>query len=350
MLERVRMTCFMTANTHPDYSDGWILNELYDQELTLFGRNIVNARSGYWLSVDDRVATAAQSFLTRIPSRAYAGGLESVSVSYQPLATANWIRMTELSENEVPALDLDAGSTGEPYNYVIRGDRFIPVPAANSAVQAYRVKWYRRPSMLVLPQDGRNVLTNNATVTSTPRGLISSYSQLTSTTWAVTCNVFPWDMTPAVPVVPVNGTYLVDIVRNDFSSGFSEVIVANAVASWAGTFPVTLTVSSATGDMNNVLTSVFGASSTIDYLRFVDQCEYPQLPREFHRSLCDATSIKILSELGLDKKAAQLASQLSADLGRFQDVITPRVKSEAKDINMPNLYRGTGRSWQVKFP
>lgn len=346
LIERVRRTCFFTSATHPDFTDQVILDELNDQQTELFGRNVVNARNGYWLVVTERnLASLTQlGFIDSaylLHERAALGGLESVAISLQ--SPFSWIPLDEFSESEVPQFDLPSNQTTIPTGYVIRGDRIQLIPAPSAAVVGLQIKWYRRPSKLVLPQDGN--------AGSTSRGRVTS---ITPASGLGTCVVdaLPFDMSATPPAV-LNGSYPIDIVRGDYSSQWSEVIFSGSVT-FSGSTSLSLVGSQqlrSFGTSNNVIANSGNGPVTSDFVRLADTSDWPQLPREFHRSLADAVSIKILTELGLHAKAERLAASLAADLNRFQDMITPRTKSSAKDICAPGgMYRGNARGWTVRFP
>ena len=89
-----------------------------------------------------------------------------------------------------------------------------------------------------------------------------------------------------------------------------------------------------------------------DYVRIAQQTDWANLPDDYARCLADACAIKILLQLGDDKKAGSLTAVMGSDLGRFRDLLTPRVKNTGgTDIIAPfGMYRGNGVPWQVKFP
>lgn len=328
LIARVRLNCFFSSASHPDYTDAAIMDELWDQENELFGRNIINARSGYWLTYIDRALLTSDPVpgSVRLHPRGASGTFESAAISYQ--APDLWIPMSALTETEVPMYDLPTGQLGTPFHYVPRGDQLQLVPVPNASALKVRIKFYRRPNKLVIAQDGF--------AGTTRRGQVLSTTGSTQ----ITMNSLPFDPNTGIAIT---GTQRFDVIRGGAAGNWADVIFSG-IANFSGT---TITLS---GVFSDDLPQ-FAAILPGDFVRLGDTSEWPQLPVDFHRALADATSIKILTQLGLDQKAASIATQLAADLNRFQDVITPRGKDGAKDIVAPHgLYRGNARGWVVKFP
>lgn len=346
LIERVRLGVFTTAANHPDYTDAVIMTELWNQLLKVFGRNIINARSGYWLAQDYWTSSLQLNGGMIISPRAYGSNLEKVELSQVAYQVGDFFEIEEVEEGQVNNLDLPVGQTGSPYSYVQRNDLCQLIPFPNASVLAGRLTFYIRPSKLVAPQDG--------TQGSTLRGFITGNPAVTGnrqspTSISITMNALPFDMTLNVPAAPSGAGVPIDIVRGGEGS-WHEVIYRGTYSFAGGT----------TGNINDAQLNP-GAFVPLsiaalkmrqgDYVRLAGQSEWPALPDDYHDCLADCATIRILKQLNMSMKADDLVGMLSSDLDRFQDLITPRAKNSAKDIVAPQgLYRGSSKGWAVKFP
>lgn len=297
----------------PDYTDAWIMNELNDMHSQLYERTIVNSKQGYWRKSFNVVTSVGVPYIT-VPPRACAGGLAKVDIALD--STLSWIPMREVNEDDIRLYESNV--TGQPMVFIMRGDaiQLVPTPSANT--WTIRVTYYSRPSYLVTPQSA---------------GLI--------TVPLSNGSVF---VTNGVPVNQVTSAALavndvVDIVR---STGWHELqIIAAKISVISG---AQVTINAGTQD-----TTVIAAG---DYIRAAEQTDWPNIPDDYTRSLCDAVAAKILVQLNLTDKSTALQSELAADLTRFQDLLSPRVKNTGgTDVVAPfNMYRGNSRTRVVKYP
>lgn len=307
--EATRQTAFIgTAAQYPAYTQAIVLNELNDKLQSVFEDIVVKARSGYWLH--EFVYTVASSARFRIPPRAVVGGLEKVEVS----TAASGQPFSKLTE--VPASvaqDYEQLTTGTPRVFTVQGDQveLIPQPVAGSVV---RMTYYIRPSRLVPEQSNPNA---------TQRGRITAVNVGART---VTVNALPFDQSLTVPVAITSALQTVDIVHPD---GWHELSLVGASQTISG---LVLTLGG-TDSLSDVQVG--------DFVRVADQTDWPCLPDDFHRSLCDATAVKILLEMNVSDKATVLAASNNSELERFRSLLLPRVKSEPKQI--PILARSRGR-------
>lgn len=325
LIARVRMAAFIGDETQTeDYTDAWILNELNDMHRQLYERSIVNARSGYWRKALN-VPVIAGTSQYPVPPRAVVGGLDRIDIAFD--ANLNWVTLPEVSEDE--ARMWESGSPSEPRAFIMRGDQIVilPVPNANCTL---RLTYYSRPSLLMKQQSST---LNGGTV----RGLIQAViPAITGFPGAVNINALPLDQSLATPVAIVTGA-LVDVVR---PTGWHELQVIASPCQVLG-----LTASFIVGvDVSTIQVG--------DFLRAAEQTDWPNIPDDYARTLVDATAVKILGQLGDYQKAQVLTDELSADLTRFQDLLSPRVKNTGGiDIVAPfNLYRGSNRNRVVRYP
>jgi hypothetical protein len=318
------------ANT--DFSDAWILNELTDQLCQLYERAIVNARSGFWLKNEVRAVTQGTS-IYRVPLRAVVGGMNRVEISYD--GQQSWCLLDEVDEAQAMNYELGGGQQGQPVRFVLRGDEITLLPTPNNSTYAIRIFYYLKPSRLVAPQ---------ASLTA---GLVSNVNNTTKviTTSAAASSIDAAGASTAMTV----GSWTVDVVSGTSGSfGITDLVNSGWHEVSANTLVATVTGSGVTftcpagADLSHVQVG--------DYVRASGQTEWPCLPADFHRTLCDAAAVKILKMRSFDQKAAVLEDALNQDLSRFADLLKPRVQSSAKVIVAPRLYRGQRRNWLVKYP
>lgn len=309
LIARVRRNVFMTSATHPDYTDAVIIDELNDQLFTLFERAIVETRSGYWVQTQDYTVTSGVSSY-RLPPRAC--GFEKVEIGYG--SPAAYSRLPEASEAHARLWEGSAGMLGAPQAYVLRGDQLVLLPTPDNSTYTIRVYYYIRPSRLVLPQS-----TGVGGVGGTVRGQITNVVGN-----VITVSNLPFDQELASPVAITSGLQQIDVVK---ANGWHELAVVGVNQTNNGTTSITVPTGTDLSEVD------FAAGK--DYVRAAEQTDWPCLPDDFHRCLADAVSVKIMTQLNMAAKAGQLAASVSADLQRFQSLISTRVKSEPRTIRAP---------------
>lgn len=307
------------AAAYIDYTDARMLRELQDKLCTVFEDMVTKARSGYWLQSKLYTTTAGRAKY-RIPPRAVVGGLESIAI-----ATNSGGALYEIQQ--IPAEDIQdyegtPGRTGQPVVYAVVGDQiqFIPIPPSPIS---FKFLYYIRPSKLV-PQQ-------SSSTGGTVRGQVTAVN---TTARTITVNALPFDQNLAVPAAITSGLQTIDVVHAD---GWHELSLVGATQTIAG---LIFTVGG-TDDMSLIEVG--------DFVRVADQTDWPCLPDDFHRCLCDATAVKILIELHLNEKSDVLAGNNGNDLVRFKSLLYPRVKSAPKQIGIMRRSRGGpwpfGRVW-----
>lgn len=275
----------------------------------LFEKLLVSPREGQWLK-QYVVSTTAGISLYRLPHRSVGAGAERVELSttggkYQPL--------TNLSPRD--ASDRE-GNSGQPRAYTLRGDsvQLFPTPDGSYSL---RIHYYLRPGTIVDQQ-----------VTGTERGRITAFD---ATARTIVTNAVPYDQLLTVPAAIATGNQLIDVVR---PNGSHEVVLVGATQTLAST-----TFTCAAGsDLSQVAVG--------DYVRAAEQTDWPQLPKEFHQTLCDATAASILVAKGYNEKAQALASKVRSDMDRFESILQPRIADSPKVLKPRyGILRSRSRAW-----
>lgn len=319
IIERIRRNLVVTAGTLPDYTDDVLYDEVDDCLMTKFERAIVSARSGYWCKPLSLTTTSGRAKY-RIPARAVTQGLEKIEIAQS--STATYVPLAATTEEQAADYDrAPSSSLGNPQAYVVRGDQITLLPTPSSAL-SLRLWYYVRPSRIVAPQSGATV---------TLRGQVTAVN---TTARTVTVNALPFDQEISPPAAITSGLQKIDIVQGD---GWHELALVGATQTLAG------------------LIFTVGGSDPLDevttdsYVRVSEQTDWPAIPDDFHRTLADLTSVQILTQLGLDSKAGQIAELAGGDMLRFIDLITPRVKADPPTIPLGGGWAGGGfggwRGW-----
>lgn len=335
LIARTRMSAFLDdANT--DFTDSWILREMYDQLTQLYERAVVRSRQGFWVKkqIQPIVQGVAQY---RMPRRAVAGGLQRVQIAYD--STLDYADLDQVDEAQAQYYELgtaSGGQQGRTARYVLRGDTITLLPTPDGTALSLRIFYYLKPSRIIPAQaivtGGLITSVNASTRVVTIQDVIRSTApDLTNS--AMTAGSFVVDV--------VEGAGLLDPAGADDGGGWHEVSLPQefAVASAAG---LTWTFSNTSVDLSNVRVG--------DWLRSATQTDWPCIPDDYHRTIADATAAKILRMRSMDAKAEALKIDLGEDLARFGDLLLPRVQNSAKAIVAPYLYRGVRRGWLVKYP
>jgi hypothetical protein len=148
--------------------------------------------------------------------------------------------------------------------------------------------------------------------------------------------------TITVSSLPVNRVTAATIATGDLldivhANGWHELALVGVASTVSGT---TLTFPAGT-DLSDV---VAGAAGVGDMVRAAEQTDWPCLPDDFHRALCDVTAARVLRARGYLSKASEIEKQVAGDIARFADALEPRVKA-ATNVVTPTgiLLRGGGR-------
>lgn len=309
------------AAAYTDFTEDRMLRELNNKLHTVFEDLVTKARSGYWIQAKTYTATVGRAKY-RIPPRSVVGGLESIEINN---GTSNvFYEIPQIPVSDIGEYEGTPGRTGLPVVYAVVGDQIQFIPAPSSAIE-FRFYYYIRPSRL-MPQQ-------SSSTGGTVRGRVTAIDTALRT---VTVSVLPYDMSLAVPAAIQSGQ-AVDIVHRN---GWHELSLVESTCTIVGAGPYTITL----GGSDSMEAIEIG-----DYVRASDQTDWPCLPDDFHRCLCDATAVKILIELHLGEKAEMLASNNGNDIVRFKSLLYPRVKSAPKQVGIMRRSRGGpwpfGRVW-----
>jgi hypothetical protein len=311
LLARVRRNAFIPAN-HPTYTDQIILDELNDALRSIYEDVVTIPRQGHWMKQYLFNSIAGQS-ISRITPRAVVGGVEKVEIG--PVGGTLYA-LDQVTENHAQFYESFGGQTGTPLYYCIRGDQVEFLPAFN-AIMTVRVTYYVRPSLLVTPQvtPSTNGLVTNVVV-ATRVVTVSTIPTIRSTGAAIVTG-------NQVDVIHPNGTFELALV--------GDTTNAPTVAGVTITFPVGTDVS----EIQNG-----------DFVRGAAETDWPPVPEEFHRTVADTASVKIMLQMNMVAKAGALASSVSGDLERFRKLIeAPRTRRQPKRVGARLMTRGYGTAW-----
>jgi hypothetical protein len=314
MLAKLRLNTLL-EDTAVDYTDAVLLTELNDSLTTKFQQLVLDADSGYWLQTTTVNTTTGQA-MYRIPPRSI--GLSKVEIVGVNAANASYCRLPRTTEGHSDMFQTTVGGVGTPQCFVTRGDQIVLLPTPDNSGYTLRISYYIRPSKLTASQNS---------VSGTDRGRVLSIN--TSTRVAL-LNTAPFDMSLTVPAAITTGFQRVDVVH---PNGWQELSLVQSTQTIAGGISITF---GGTDDLSEIQVG--------DYVRAEDQTDWPPIPVDFHRCLVDVASVKILIQQDNQRKAAGIASDVNADIGRFSTLISQRVKEEPVTVraNLPFLRRGWG--------
>lgn len=305
-----RQSAFIGAAAQfPAYPQLAILNELNNKLQTVFEDLVLKVRAGYWLKSLLYTAVANDSRY-QVPDRAIGGVLEKVEVA--TISTGPFYKL-----DEVPAAieqDYRQTSPGNPYVFTMQSDQVdvIPTPALGLFI---KLSYYIRPSRLVPSQSDPN---------GTVRGLITAVDPNART---ITVNAVPFDQSLTVPVAITSANQRIDVVR---ATGWHELQLVSAAQTLSGSV---FTV----GGTDSMLDIKAG-----DFVRAADQTDWPCLPDDFHEVLANVAAAEILRQMARRDQARDRDEKNQSGLERFRSLITPRVKSEPKQIGIMRRSRGWG--------
>lgn len=310
MVATLRLNGLIPDNSG-DYTAAVLLRELNDALRTKFERLVTDARCGYWLQ---RVVytTVPNVGVIRMPFRAC--GLSKIEIGdNSTAASSTFRRLAEVSEGHADLYSVPESTVGTPQVWVARGDKIVLLPTPNAALPI-RVSYFVRPSFLIPVQPG-----------GTTAGLITAVN---TTARTIVVSSLPSFFDNAGNSGPfVSGTsYAIDVVS---PNGWHELQLVSEPASLT-TLTFTCT---GTGDMSSIQAG--------DYVRFADQAEWPPIPDDFHRTIIDIATVKVLIQQDYQQKAAGYAQDASSDLVRFSAMISNRVQEEPQRPRgeLPSLRR-----------
>ena len=311
MLAQLRLNCLLEDGA-VDYTDAVLLRELNDSLTTKFQDMIVGFRNGTWQDSYAQALTSGQP-MYRLPT--YVTVVGKIEIGYGSSATRaqidaiNWIRLPKVDEGHADLFEGSYSGLGVPKAYTIRGNNLVFFPTPDNAGYVIRVTYYRKPSDLYASQN---------LVSGTDRGRILSVNVAAR---QITVNAMPFDMSLAVPAAITNNNTPWDIVRY---GGWFDPVLSSVTSFSVGGNTVTFAEPITVRDVQ-----------VGDYLRANGQTDWPMLPDDFHRALVDVCSAKILVQRGYQQKASNFAGDVTADMGRFENLYGNRVREEPRVIRAP---------------
>jgi hypothetical protein len=308
LIKRVRRSAFVDDSA-VDWTDANIVEELNDTQTQLYSRVVVNGDQGHWQMTQYTTLVPGQRSY-RMPARSVMG-----TVIRSQIGEANsgeWWPLEDMSEADALRYESNADDS-QGYRKIIRGENIYLLPPIQSSGWVMRTHYAIRPSRLCLPQSANaGVITN-----------------INPSTRVVTVSVAIQSVDEAGALTSYTGSQQVDIIR---VAGWHKV-------QWTGTATIsgtsiTLAVDPTGLDEANDLSGI----AVGDVVRAADQTDWPAIPADYHRSLADATAVKMLTVRGMLEASSALAqAHVSPDLQRFGDLVRLRDESSAFVIVAPEF-------------
>lgn len=276
-----------------DYTATAILREVTQAQIEKFARPLHNLRMGYWLQRVVQACTVNQAFY-RMPHRSVVHGLSKLEFSSDGLS---WSELSILTDSQSTDYDSTSSGGGQPGHFSLVSDGVFLYPPPNTS------GWYLRFSYLVRPPTLVPDVTGGRVVTVTPLALQVQVDSIPAGLGTVT----------GADIQHTNGSFEYAGVSLSIS-GIGGVIVTFA----AGT------------DLSRVVVG--------DVLRIPEQSDYPMLPVELHRAICDYSASTILASKGDFDKAKIFAGKGETGITSFVDMATPRVKDRPYVFKTRNTF------------
>lgn len=285
-----------------DTEIGSFADDLIEAEL---GLSVYDADDGRWAATAADVSVTAGRATYRIPSRAWAGSIDQVSLID---AQGNEIPLVYVDRSEV-ALWSSASLWSDP-RYTLEGDaiRLLPTPA--DSAYSLRVRYIRRPSRLVTVSSAALISAVGAsalTVASYPAG------------WS------------SLNVDVVRGEHHADPLEDDVTVTASA---GTTLTRGSGSFATSGTLGISAGDY------ACEAGTT---------CVLP-VPSVAVRYLVDLTAYDVCTDLADSEGAAEIARTLEMRRKRMEEALARRSRTAPKVIARHSPLRSAGmgspRSWR----
>ncbi len=287
LLARVKARA-QIPSTEGRLTDAEILALIDDLIVSKLGLAVYDADDGRWVVTADDVALTANLATYRVPSRAWAGGVDEVLVID---SAGNPAQLDHVDRSEVWEWGT---ATGVPCAFALMGDviRLLPTPSSSS--YSLRVRYVRRPNTLAL-------LTDCGAITSA-----------TSATVVVSSVPSGWGASETVDII--RGTHHADSLEDDVATTISSTTLTRA----SGTFDTSGAYAPASGDY----ACTAGTSCVVQ----VPEVAIPYLVEVAARDVC----LAIMDDAGADRRAATAAEarrdvdQMIAERSRQRPKIVPR--------------------------
>jgi hypothetical protein len=316
MLAQLRLNCLL-EDSAIDYPDAVLLRELSDGLVAKYQNLVLGMRSAYWqASYLNFTATGVARY--RITQQvSVLSKIEIASTDFNGVDNADFSRLQKVDEGHADFYEGAFSGLGRPTAYALRGNDIFLFPTPDSTGYCLKVTFFRRPMRLYTSQNAQ---------AGTDRGRVTAVDNTLRT---ITVNAIPFDMSLATPSAAASGSRF-DIIR---PSGWYDPSLGDVQCTIAGNV------------LSVVSTQLTRNVQVGDYVRVYNQSDWPMLPEEFHRSVVDTATVKILVQRGYQQKASNFAADVSSDLQRFDQMYSKRVLEEPRVIraSLVSLRRGSMR-------
>ncbi len=270
-------------------SDAEILRVADQLLVRAVGRAVFDADDGRWSVTAPLVTVSSGVAASRVPTRAWAGGLRSVTLVQTSTGDVRPLDYVDNSD-----IDLYTGGSWQSPCYTIEGDSILLLPTPTDSAYSLRVRYLRRPSRMAL-------LADCAAITAV------SSSTITAT--------FPSAFTDSSTVDIVRGSHHATPLEDDVAI---EVTAPSTIARDSGTWTTTGALAVEIGD----------------YVCLSGTTCVPQVPEVAIGWLVELTARDVCVALGDTEGAAaraQLATLAAKDVeaslperSRTRTVVIPR--------------------------
>lgn len=280
-------------NADPDFTDAVLLGIADDVTSEVVLPAVHAIRQDYGVATTDIAIVEAQSDYP-IPSRAAFGVVREVVI-----VDANGETLADLPWAEAEERPYFAGS-GNPTHHTIEGDRVVLLPTPSTSTGTLRIKYYRRPSVLVAASTSSDELPHAITLVQDE---------------VLTIGTHAFDLADVVDVV--QGKPPFDVLAQD--------VALAAVAATTVTLPAA------------VSTIAIG-----DYVCTAGETPVVQLTAELHPVVALGAAAEVLRR-AKDAQAAAREAEFVAKLERVISAMSPRQHGESKRVvNHHSYLRGGG--------
>ena len=284
----------------PDFTSAVVLTIADDVIVERILPAIHATREEYGVTSTDYAVTAGQADY-RIPSRAAFGVIREATY-----IDANGLGY-DLPLVDVEQIDTYATSDVSPIGHAIEGDRVVLVPEPTSTSGTLRLRYYRRPSVLVAASTGSD---------EAPHAITSG-----ATTTTLTIGTHAFDEGDLIDIVQAQPPF--DVLAQGIS------------------------VVNPTGTTIGIVTAVTTAA-TGDYVCTAGETPVPHLPAELHAVLAIGVAAEILRRTK-DPQAGDREAEFERKLGVCVSAMQPRNHGEPpKIINRFSPLR-QGRRWARRW-
>lgn len=308
----------------PDWTVARLLLAMTQRHQSLVSSILVRKNSGYG-NAEEFVTCVPGDSDYPLPDRSVGTTLRMLE--YQVPGQQTWNKIDRVDVTDTRYYDRGTASPGAPQTYAIK-DSWVELYPTPSAAYVLKMTFFIRPSMIVTTQSTQ---TAGDASSGAICGLITNLNKP-----ARTCSIgnLPRDyMSTGNPEIISVQVPVVDIIH---AAGNFALAQYSVPISFTGSGPYTVTFLGSK-DISHVRNG--------DWIRVQEQAEWPvNLPGEFHGMLPLRSAMEILPKMGRADLAATLAPSAKADLDRFNEVVTPQVKSEPVKIPCRPMYaRGRSR-------